>query len=324
MRPPEFWRGGARTGWAPPMLEWLLTPPSWVYAAAVARRQQRQGLRLPIPVISVGGVSLGGSGKTPATRAIRRLLLKRGLLAATLSRGHGGSEKGPLQVDRSAHTADRVGDEPLLHAQDGPAWIARSRAAGGLAACQAGVQALVLDDAHQNPSIAKDLRLLVLDGEEGLGNGRLFPAGPLREPLSAALARTDAIILTRPGPPLDLQGKPLLQARVVPSQPPPAGALVAFAGIAFPERFRTDLQAAGGDVVELVAFPDHHRFTSADLVALQALSKRHQASLVTTEKDFVRLPADWRARVKVFRIELEFEAPQHLETLLSKALGSQW
>jgi len=304
------------------MLEWVLTPPSWIYGAAVARRQRRTGLRLPIPVISVGAASMGGSGKTPAARAIRARLSGMGLQAALLSRGYGGQARGPLRVDPLRHTAREGGDEPLLHAADGPAWIARDRAAGAKAALAAGAQALVLDDAHQNPALRKDLSFLLLDGAEGLGNGRLFPAGPLRESLAAALARADAVILTREGAAPACAGLPVLQARLEPLSPAPPGPLVAFAGIAFPERLLASLQAAGGDVRELVPFPDHHPYAASELNALHGLAERHDARLVTTEKDAARLPPAWRERVGVFRVALRFADETALDGLLRSALDA--
>ena len=318
MRPPEFWRG-RRASWPAPMLELLLTPASWLYAAAAARRQQKPGLRLPIPVISVGGATVGGSGKTPAARAVRARLSAMGLISATLSRGHGGAQTGPLQVDPARHTARDVGDEPLLHASDGPAWIARDRARGGLAAVAAGAQVLVLDDAHQNPALVKDLRLLVLDGAEGLGNGRVLPAGPLREPLGHALERADCILAPL-GAALPATEKPVLRTRLAAPHPAPSGPLLAFAGIAFPERFAESLRQAGGEVLDLAPFPDHHPFSNADLRLLERMAQERGARLVTTEKDHARLTREWRARAACFGVRLEFEQPERLDRLLGAAL----
>lgn len=318
MRPPEFWLRNS-PGWPPPILEIALTPAAWLYGAAVTRRQQTSGLRLPIPVISVGGVTVGGSGKTPVARAVRAKLAELGVRTAIVSRGHGGVERGPLAVDLAKHTARDVGDEPLLHAMDGPAWIARDRAAGGVAAWNAGAEALILDDAHQNPALVKDLALLVLDGRDGLGNGRVFPAGPLREPLTAALARADAIVLTREPETVSFE-KLLLRARLIPLGKPPAGPLVAFAGIAFPDRFRQTLLAAGGEVVDLAPFPDHHRFTTADLRLLKDLALRHGARLITTEKDWVRLPPEAQSYTTAFPVSLQFDQTDALDHLLQSAM----
>jgi tetraacyldisaccharide 4'-kinase len=301
------------------MLEWLLTPPSWLYAAAVARRQQRTGLRLSIPVISIGGATLGGSGKTPAVRAVRARLRLLGVEAATLSRGHGGRLRGPVQVDAARHSAHEVGDEPLLHARDGPAWIARDRAEGALAAAHAGAQALLLDDAHQNPSLVKDLRILMLDGAEGLGNGRVFPAGPLREPLAQALARADCVFAPE-GATVPPTPVPVLRTRLTAAAAPPCGPLVAFAGIAFPERFAASLAQAGGEVAELAPFPDHHAYSEGDLRLLARLAQERGASLVTTEKDHVRLSPPWRTRAAAFGVRLHLCDPEPLDALLLGAL----
>jgi len=320
MRPPEFWRT-RRTAWPPPMLELLLTPASWLYAAATARRQSQPGLRLPVPVISIGGATLGGSGKTPAVRAVRARLHAMGLVCASLSRGHGGSHAGPLRVDGALHTAAEVGDEPLLHARDGPAWIARDRREGALAAVAAGAQALVLDDSHQNPALFKNLRILMLDGPEGLGNGRVFPAGPLREPLQRALERADCIFAPR-GVPVPETAKPVLRTWLAAAGGAPAGPLFAFAGIAFPERFVHSLRETGAEVVDLAAFPDHHRFSDADLALLERMARERGARLVTTEKDHVRLSPEWRERVACFAVRLEFAQPEQLDRLLGAATGA--
>ena len=187
-----------------PITRALLRPASWLWARQTARRLSRTTPHDPgVPVISVGNLTVGGSGKTPVAREILRLLREQGVDAHGLSRGYGGREPGPLRVDPERHAAADVGDEPLLLAQEAPFWIARDRAAGARAAVEAGAQALVLDDGHQNPAVAKALSLVVVDGEtrDGewpFGDGAVFPAGPMREPLRAGLARADAVVLLLP------------------------------------------------------------------------------------------------------------------------------
>ena len=192
MRPPEFWRADASGRDAALALRTLLTPVSWAYAWGAAQRQRTAVSRhAPVPVLCVGNLTLGGAGKTPVVRAIRA---KLGPGAHTLSRGYGGRLQGPLRVTPDME-AREVGDEPLLHAADGPAWIARDRLAGALAAAQAGAHAIVMDDGHQNHALAKDVSIIVVDPVFGIGNGAVFPAGPLRERLADGLARADAVVM---------------------------------------------------------------------------------------------------------------------------------
>lgn len=321
MHPPEFWWAKARDRRGPPLLEWALSPLSWAYAGAVAHRLRTTvAVRLPAPVISIGAATLGGAGKTPLARAVRALLARQGCAAAVVSRGYGGRVKGPAQVDPDRHTAAEVGDEPLLHARDGPTWIGRDRVAAAKAALLGGAEAIVLDDAHQNPSLAKDLSILAFDGDNALGNGRVFPAGPLREPLSRALARAEVVVRLHGAP--APRGAPglVLQAGLAATSPAPSGPLLAFAGIAFPERFLETLRAAGGDVRDLAPFPDHHPYAERELADLARLAERHGAQLITTEKDYVRLPPEWRARVRVLPVTLSFQDEAALAARLELAL----
>lgn len=308
----------------------LLTPASWIWSAVTARRIART---VPIdpgpPVICVGNLTVGGTGKTPVVRE----LLRRIPGAHGLSRGYGGSEAGPLKVDPARHSARQVGDEPLMLAADAPIWISRDRPAGARAAASDGARAVILDDGHQNPSLAKALSLVVVDGEtrDGawpLGDGRVFPAGPLREPLAAGLARADAAILMLPAdlaaPDPDLMavfaGKPVLIARLAPAAPPPSGPQLGFAGIGMPWKVERALKAAGCDLVDFASFPDHHLCDEATLNALARRAEAYGAGLVTTEKDWVRLPPSWRTRVSAWPVKAVFDDEAALEAILAAAL----
>ena len=308
----------------------LLTPLSWVWTATTARRIARTDSFDPgVPVISIGNLTVGGSGKTPVAREVLRLLREGGVEAHGLSRGYGGSLQGPVRVDPARHTAAEVGDEPLMLAGDGPFWVSRDRAAGARAAGAAGARAIVLDDGHQNPALRKTLSLVVVDGEtrDGewpFGRGDVFPAGPLREPLEAGLARADALVLLLPtgvaAPDPDLLalfgGNPVLVARLEPADPPPAGPQVGFAGVAKPWKVERSLREAGCDLVHFEAFPDHRPFAEADLQALAARAAEAGAGLVTTEKDWARLPLAWRAPRPPRPVRARFEDECELARLL--------
>ncbi len=331
MRAPAFWY--AREGReAAPLTRAMLTPLSWLYRAGADLRRRRATPFDPgVPVICVGNVTLGGAGKTPVARAILSRLRAGGVEAHALSRGHGGRETGPLRVDPAAHEWSEVGDEPLLLARTAPAWIARAREDGARAAAAAGAQAIVMDDGFQNPGLTKTLSLLVIDAEAAYGNGRVFPAGPMRETLAAALSRADAVVLMTPGPAfaadparLGLSGfdGPVLRAWLAPAAPPPDGPLVAFAGIGRPQKFFDTLRATGGEIVEETGFPDHHPFSEGDLDWLAASARERGATLITTEKDHVRLPAEMRDSVGVLPVEARFADDTALGTLLERVMDA--
>ncbi|MFP5449329.1 MAG: tetraacyldisaccharide 4'-kinase [Alphaproteobacteria bacterium] len=334
---PRWWYVRERDRAAMPMTRILLKPLSWIWAAVTARKIARA---IPVdpgaPVICVGNITMGGTGKTPVVREILARLRARGIEAHGLSRGYGGRLGGPVQVALERHAAADVGDEPLMMAKDGPVWISRDRAAGALAAVAVGAQAVVMDDGHQNPSLAKHLSLIVVDGEtrDGewpFGDGAVFPSGPLREPLAAGLARADAVVLMLPqevaaADPelLALFGAtPVLIARLSPVTPPPTGPQVGFAGVGKPWKVERALKAAGCELADFAPFPDHHAYDAATLNRLAARAEDFGAGLVTTEKDWARLPADWRGRVSAWPVRAKFEDEAALDALLSRAMTPQ-
>jgi tetraacyldisaccharide 4'-kinase len=329
---PRWWY--VRDGAPAPITRALLRPISWIWTAVGARKSAAARPYDPvIPVICIGNLTMGGAGKTPVAREILARLRARGIAAHGLSRGYGGREAGPLQVDPAIHTAADVGDEPLMLAGDGPFWIARDRAAGARAAAEAGARALVLDDGHQNFSLRKRLSLVVVDGEtrDGewpFGDGAVFPSGPLREPLAAGLARADAVILmlpadvAAPDPALItvFAGKPLLIARLLAPTPPPTGPQLGFAGVGKPWKVERALKAAGCDLVDFASFPDHAGLGDRTLKFLEDRASLFGAGLLTTEKDWVRLPPGWRAKVKAWPVRAVFENEAALDALLANAL----
>jgi tetraacyldisaccharide 4'-kinase len=325
---PRWWY--SRDRGATPVIRALLTPASWIWAWAGARRMARASPDDPgVPVICVGNLTLGGAGKTPVARAVAERLAARGVRVHLLSRGYGGRLAGPLRVDPARHAAHDVGDEPLMLAQDFPVWVSRDRAAGARAAAAAGAQAVVMDDGHQNPSVKKALSLVVVDGETRggewpFGDGRVFPAGPMREPLDAGLRRADACVALLPAdlaavdPELTemLGPRPLLVARLAPAKPPPAGPQLGFAGVAKPWKVERALRAAGCELVDFAPFPDHFPYDERSLRRLEARAAQFGAGLVTTEKDWVRLPPAWRARVAAWPVRALFADPGVLDALL--------
>ncbi|CAX25377.1 Tetraacyldisaccharide 4'-kinase [Methylorubrum extorquens DM4] len=323
MRPPGFWS-------RPPThpLARLLAPAGRVYGGLTASRMDRPGAEPPCPVLCVGNFTLGGAGKTPTALALVRLLRELGRTPALLSRGYGGRLAGPLVVDPARHAAAEVGDEPLLLAQAAPTIVARDRPAGARLCAASGADVIVMDDGLQNPSLTKSLSLAVVDGGAGLGNGLPFPAGPLRAPLARQWPHVAGLVLVGEGGPgeaaaaeAESRGLPVHRARLVPEAGPDwAGRrVVAFAGIGRPQKFFETLRGLGAEIVAERAFADHHPYTPKDWAALSALAAREGASLVTTEKDAVRLPAEARAAVAVLRVTLAFANETRLRQQLAAA-----
>ena len=305
MRAPGFWQR------PPGLASALLAPLGALYAAATARRVARPGARVGVPVICVGNLVAGGAGKTPTVIACAQRLVARGVEVHVVTRGHGGRARGPLRVDANVHDAAEVGDEPLLLAAFAPTWVARDRAAGARAAVAAGAGAILLDDGFQNPALAKDLSIVVVDAAAGFGNRRTIPAGPLREPVSAGLARADLTLtigtgdVALPHPPPRLRGRlaPLATGMDWAGLP-----VFAFAGIGRPEKFFETLRELGADLRGTAALADHQPLTPALLHRLGERAAKLGAQPVTTEKDAVRLPRAMRGRVLVLPVRLELEA----------------
>lgn len=323
MKPPYFWRAGLDP-WsrdAAPLTRQILTPLAWLYGALTAWRiAQTPPRKVDAFVICVGNLTAGGTGKSPVVQHLRTALAERaGVHAASLSRGYGGTLKGPLKVDDAVHDAAAVGDEPLMLSLSGESWIGRNRAEAGASMSEDGVDIIVMDDGHQNPTLFKDLSIVVIDAETGFGNGFVIPKGPLREPAHIGLQRADLIIAMGDGDlpnAVDKCGKPVFRARLKPSTTVPGGPYVAFAGIGRPEKFFASLEAQNCDVRDAVPFDDHHPYRRDDLAYLRRLAQDHGAKLITTEKDFARLPQAEREGIDVLPVTVEFDDAPGLMQIL--------
>lgn len=298
MRAPSFWwrKPGIASAW--------LAPAAAAYGAVAARRMQQRGRAVGLPVVCVGDLTLGGAGKTPLALLLGRILTAAGKRPFFLTRGYGGARPGPLAVDIAGHYAAQVGDEPLLLARVAPTIVARDRVAGAAAARLRGASSVIMDDGFQNPTLVKHLAILAVDAERGIGNGAVFPAGPLRAPLAIQLARAHALVLVGDGSSgsalaAGFHAGPVFRGRLMPDSAALAAlagqSVLAFAGIGHPEKFFATLEAAGIAAPVRRRFPDHHRYTAREAAALVAEAERSGLVPVTTEKDLVRLAGDHAA-----------------------------
>lgn len=330
MREPAFW-------YRPPsLLSRLLAPLGAIYGTITAQRMSRAAASAGIPVLCVGNYHLGGAGKTPTTFALVKLLRELGERPFVVSRGYGGAQQGPLRVEPATHSAADVGDEPLMMALSVPVIVSRDRVAGANLAHAQGASVVLLDDGFQNPSLAKDASLIVIDAARGVGNGSVFPAGPLRAPLEPQIARTDALIVIGEGDAaskiaefVTMRGAPVLRARLKPDEASVSALrgqrVLAFAGIGDPARFFATLRANGVDVTEERAFADHHPFSPDEIERLLSDAAVKSLTPVTTEKDMARIRSDVRLkayanRIGTFAVTLTFDHEPVLRNFVAERL----
>lgn len=313
MKTPKFWTDKG-------LISTLLTPLSWIYGAVAAFKfRLGRPFYAPCPVICVGNLSAGGTGKTPVSLALAGLLKNKGKNPFFITRGYGGKIKNVI-VDTGRHTAKQVGDEPLLLAAEAPVAVNPDRGAAARLACAAGADCLIMDDGFQNPSLHKDLSFLVFDGKYGAGNGRIIPAGPLRESFTTGLSRAQALIII--GEDCHKLAKksrlPVFYADIEEIKPQGNGKnVLAFAGIGHPSKFYNSLQKCGINVARTVDFPDHHFYTRTELQSLIDTAAQNDFEIYTTSKDYVKIPADMRSYFHILPIRIVWKNQKELESFIN-------
>ena len=314
----------------------ILSPLSafWQVGAAIKRRRTVTHKAL-VPVVCVGNLTAGGTGKTPVVIALAQYFRQAGFKPHILTRGYGGKLAGPVKVDVSSHEAVDVGDEALLLARVAPTWVAKNRADAARAAEHDGADLILMDDGHQNYALAKDFSLVVIDRAYGFGNGRILPAGPLREPVSEGLARASAVILMSGGDhvetttwrqPVKNAGLPVVRASLEPgieAEQFSGQKVIAFAGIGRPEKFFSTLENLKCDIIERQSFADHHLYTPDEIMKLVETAAFHDARAVTTSKDMVRLPLEARSMVSEIPVGLTFENPRTLDDVFADLINRE-
>jgi len=324
VRAPKFWSNKDSA------LGMFLAPIGSLYGGVTALRLKvTSSVTAPIPVICVGNVSVGGTGKSPIASNLAERLLTMGRNPAILTGGYGGQLMGPLRVDPDVHSVADVGDEALVHSRKISTWVARHRAKAIHATLGEGIDALIMDDGHQHASLFKTLSILVIDGNVGFGNGRMIPAGPLRERPQFGLARADAVVLmgsddTNLVPRLPAH-IPIYGANLIPGPEGPElkhRKVVAFAGIGNPNKFFDTLLELGALVVSAHTFDDHHLFQESDIQPILDEAFALDAVPVTTEKDAVRLAPDHRQQVNVLSVNVKWDNASAIDNLLIKTLNN--
>ena len=329
-RTPAFWYDNAKQHW----LGTLLSPLGAVYAWAV---QKRFDFYYPVPmarpVLCVGNLVAGGAGKTPVVLSLVSLMQEAGFNPHILTRGYGGAEEGPLQGSPNRDTPADVGDEALLLVETAPTWVATNRPLGAQAAIDTGATLIIMDDGFQNPAILKDFALLVIDGTSGFGNGRVLPAGPLREEISAGLSRAHAVVIVGEDKAQVAETVkkyadiPILYASLKPDADNPdlfGKTVFAFAGIGRPEKFKDTLIAAGAMLEGWGSFPDHFAYIAEDLAELVAAAEAKDAMIVTTAKDHVRLPPALKHKIRKFCVHLEWQDAAEAQRVIAGAIRQNW
>ncbi|WP_417428069.1 tetraacyldisaccharide 4'-kinase [Kiloniella sp.] len=333
MRTPEFWNHRG-------LISTLLLPLSgFYYLGSILRQKLASPTKVDVPVICIGNLTAGGSGKTPITLSLANTLQQMGKNPHIVSSGYGGSQEGPLRVLPSQHSAREVGDEPLMMAlansQTTPVWVSKKRIDGARAAIKEGANVILLDDGFQNPALQKDLSIIVVDNKIGFSNNRLIPSGPLRENITDGLKRADAIfIIKQPDETINpeladiFDGKDVSNVTITPADKTIQATLkqkniFAFAGIGYPQKFYSTLKDYSAKICGTKDFPDHHQYTESDLKQIMSLARGSDADAIfTTEKDFVKIPETYKDKISCLPIHAVWDNPQFINSLLHKLTGN--
>lgn len=333
MRTPEFWKHRG-------LISSLLLPLSgFYYLGSILRQKLASPTKVDVPVICIGNLTAGGSGKTPITLSLASSLQQMGKNPHIVSRGYGGTQEGPLRVLPSQHSARDVGDEPLMMAlaqsQTTPVWVSKNRVAGAKSAIKEGANVILLDDGFQNPALQKDLSIIVVDNKTGFSNGRLIPSGPLRESITNGIKRADAVfIIKQPNETINPELATIFATKAVSSVTiKPADEtnqlelknkkIFAFAGIGYPQKFYNTLENLSAQICGTTDFPDHHQYSKNDLDKILSLSRKAGADgIFTTEKDFVKIPETFKEKISYLPIHAVWDNPQFINSLLSKLTGT--
>ncbi len=314
MRQPQFWYQ------KPGLKAWMLAPIAAIWDQAAKTRLRRScALSAGVPVICIGNVNVGGTGKTPMTIALAQRLSEAGRKPHIVTRGYGGDEPGPVLVDERRHSSSNVGDEPLLLAAFAPTWVARDRLEGARQAAEAGATEILLDDGHQYPRLARDLTILTVNAAVGFGNEKVMPAGPLREELARGLSRADVLVVVGSLSNYRVfqgsnSGKLPLPTTRAELRPLKTGIdwegldVVAFAGIGQPDSFYQTVAALGAKIKHSIALGDHQPLDGRLMRRLETVARNRNAQLVTTEKDAVRLSREWRSKVLTIPVRMKLDS----------------
>ena len=308
MKTPKYWQSNS-------LISKLLTPLGRLYGLATNLRLKLvKPQKAEIPVICIGNITAGGTGKTPVSISIAKMLATDMYHPIFVTRGYGGKLQNVL-VNNKKHTAQDVGDEPLLLAEQAPVVVNADRYAGAKLALKEGADVVIMDDGFQNPGLYKNLSFLVFDGHFGIGNGKIIPAGPLRETFENGIKRADAlIILGKDKHNLAERTKlPIFYGHTETAQTAiNQENVVAFAGIGHPQKFYHTLSQQGFNVVETFDFPDHHYYTKDEIEKILQRAKELQAEVYTTSKDFVKIPAIYHKSINVLEIAVVWNKPDEL------------
>lgn len=318
MKTPKYWQSNS-------FISRILAPLGWVYGALTqARLKIIKPKKVEIPVICVGNITAGGTGKTPVSISIAKLLGIEMYHPYFVTRGYGGQLQNVI-VNNKKHTAAEVGDEPLLLSQQAPVVVNANRYAGAELAIKNGADVIVMDDGFQNPTLHKNLSFLVFDGTYGIGNGKIIPAGPLRETFCNGVKRADALVILgkdkhnlaeKSGLPVFYGHTEAVQTSNIENHN-----VVAFAGIGHPQKFYHTLCQQGFNVVETIDFPDHHFYSREELDEILEKAQILNAEVYTTSKDYVKIPHLLQKEIKVLEIAVVWDNPEQLTEFIRKKIS---